>query len=129
MDIKINKEIRDYSENMILGLNIRQAIFSAAAIVVSAGLFFLLRDKFNIEIISWICIIAAFPFVFMGFFRYHELSAEQILKRVVIYYLQPKNMAYTTTSICSELEKRIRENEIKYNKKHGKRKKRKKAVI
>jgi len=129
LDIKINKEIRDYSENMILGLNIRQAIFSAAAIVVSAGLFFLLRDKFNIEIISWICIIAAFPFVFMGFFRYHELSAEQILKRVVIYYLQPKNMAYTTTSICSELEKRIRENEIKYNKKHGKRKKRKKAVI
>ena len=129
MDIKINKEIRDYSENMILGLNIRQAIFSAAAIVVSAGLFFLLRDKFNIEIISWICIIAAFPFVFMGFFKYHELPAEQILKKIAIYYLQPKNMTYTTTSICSELEKRIRENEIKYNKKHGKRKKRKKAVI
>lgn len=129
MDIKINKEIRDYSENMILGLNIRQAIFSAAAIVVSAGLFFLLRDKFNIEIISWICIIAAFPFVFMGFFRYHELSAEQILKRVVIYYLQPKNMAYTTTSICSELEKRIRENEIKHSKRHSKTEKGKKKDL
>lgn len=129
MDIKINKEIRDYSENMILGLNIRQAIFSAAAIVVSAGLFFLLRDKFNIEIISWICIIAAFPFVFMGFFRYHELSAEQILKRVVIYYLQPKNMAYTTTSICSELEKRIRENEIKHSKRHRKTEKGKKKDL
>lgn len=129
MDIKINKEIRDYSENMILGLNIRQAIFSAAAIVVSAGLFFLLRDKFNIEIISWICIIAAFPFVFMGFFRYHELSAEQILKRVVIYYLQLKNMAYTTTSICSELEKRIRENEVKHSKRHRKTEKGKKKDL
>ena len=129
MDIKINKEIRDYSENMILGLNIRQAVFSGAAIIVSAGLFFLLRNRFNIEIISWICVVAAFPFVFMGFFKYHELPAEQILKRVVTYYLQPKNMTYTTASICGELEKRVRENEVKHSKRHRKRKKGKKKDL
>lgn len=129
MDIKINKEIRDYSENMILGLNIRQAAFSGAAIIVSAGLFFLLRNRFNIEIISWICVGAAFPFVFMGFFKYHELPAEQILKRVVTYYLQPKNMTYTTTSICGELEKRVRENEVKHSKRHRKTKKGKKKDL
>ena len=129
MDIKINKEIRDYSENMILGLNIRQAAFSGAAIIVSAGLFFLLRNRFNIEIISWICVVAAFPFVFMGFFKYHELPAEQILRRVVTYYLQPKNMTYTTTSICGELEKRVRENEVKHSKRHRKSKKGKKKDL
>ena len=128
MDIKINKEIRDYSENMILGLNIRQAVFSGVAIIVSAGIFFILRDKLNIEIISWVCIIATFPFVFMGFFKYHELPAEQILKRMVMYYLQPKNMTYTTTSICGVLEKRIRENEVKHSKRHRKTKKRKKKA-
>lgn len=129
MDIRINKEIRDYSENMILGLNIRQAIFSGAAIVISAGIFFILKDKLNIEIISWICICAAFPFVFVGFFRYHELSAEQIIKRIAIYYFQPKELTYTTTSICNEVEKRIRENEIKHDKEFRKRKKGKEKAV
>lgn len=129
MDIKINKEIRDYSENMILGLNIRQAVFSGGALVISLGLFFLLRDKVNVEIISWLCVLAAFPFVFMGFFKYHELPAEKIMYKIIIHYLQPKKMTYTSTSIWGEIGKEIRKNEIKHNKNNRKRKGRKEKII
>lgn len=121
MDIKINKEIRDYTENMILGLNIRQAVSCIIAIVISAGIYFLLKDILNIEVISWICIIAAFPPVFFGFFKYHELPAERIIYKIVLYKLQSKCLTYSTTSVANEIGKVVIKNEITNIKKHRKR--------
>lgn len=129
MDIKINKEIRDYSENMIIGLNLRQAIFCILAMLVSAGLYFLLKDRMYLELISWICVIAAFPFVFLGFFKYHELPAEKILRKVIIHYLQKDQMTYTTTSIFSEVERKVRKDAVTNAKKHRTGKKREQKNI
>ena len=35
MEIKINREIRDYHESMFMGLSLRQTIFSVLAILVA----------------------------------------------------------------------------------------------
>ena len=43
MEVKINREIRNYTEAMFFGLSMRQFIFSACACVVAAGLYFLLK--------------------------------------------------------------------------------------
>ena len=42
MEVKINREIRNYTEAMFFGLSMRQFIFSACACVVAVGLYFLL---------------------------------------------------------------------------------------
>ncbi len=62
MEIKINKEIRDYKEIIFFGLSMRQFIFSLIACGISVLLYFLLRPYFGLEVLSWICILGAIPF-------------------------------------------------------------------
>lgn len=40
MEVKINKEIRNYTENIYFGLNLRQFIFSVLGCGIAVGLFF-----------------------------------------------------------------------------------------
>ena len=58
MEIKVNREIRNYNEAIFLGLSMRQLIFSALAIGVAIGVYFLLRDVMPLETRSWVCISA-----------------------------------------------------------------------
>ena len=55
MEVKINKEIRNYTESMFFGLSMRQFLFSVLACGVAVGLFFLLRGRFGTETLSWMC--------------------------------------------------------------------------
>lgn len=79
MEVKINKEIRNYTESMFFGLSLRQFIFSLLAIGVAVGLYFLLRPHFGTETLSWMCILGAAPFAVMGFVRYNGMNAEQFV--------------------------------------------------
>ena len=54
MEVKINKEIRDYSESVFFGLSIRQLVFSSLAIAVAVMLYFLLRGRLGTENLSWV---------------------------------------------------------------------------
>ena len=40
MEVKINKEIRDYTEAIFFGLSLRQFIFSVLACGIAVGLYF-----------------------------------------------------------------------------------------
>ena len=71
MEVKINKEIRNYTESMFFGLSMRQFIFSVLACGVAVGLYFLLRPQFGTETLSWMCILGASPFAMMGFIKYN----------------------------------------------------------
>ena len=79
MEVKINKEIRNYTESIFFGLSMRQCIFSVLAIVVAVALYFVLKPYLGVETLSWICILGAFPFAAMGFVTYHGMTAEQFL--------------------------------------------------
>ena len=54
MEVKINREIRDYSEAVYFGLNLRLFVFSILACGVAVGLYFLLKPFFGIETLSWV---------------------------------------------------------------------------
>ena len=79
MEVKINREIRNYNETMFFGLSMRQFFFSIAAVGVAVLLYFLLKDKVGTETISWACIMGAFPFAAFGFIKYNGLTAEKFL--------------------------------------------------
>ena len=55
MEVKINREIRNYTEAMFFGLSLRQFIFSVLACVVAVGLYFLLKPHVGTETVSWMC--------------------------------------------------------------------------
>ena len=65
MEVKINKEIRNYTESMFFGLSLRQFIFSLLACGVAVGLYFILRPYFGTETLSWVCILGAAPSEFL----------------------------------------------------------------
>lgn len=49
MEVKINREIRNYTEAMFFGLSLRQFIFSVLACGVAVGIYFLLRPYVGTE--------------------------------------------------------------------------------
>ena len=79
MEVKINREIRDYQEAIFFGLNLRQLVFSVLSIVVAVGVYFGLRDALGTETVSWLCILGAVPFGALGFVKYNGMSAEQFI--------------------------------------------------
>ena len=79
MEVKINREIRNYTESMFFGLSLRQFIFSVLAVGVAVLLYFLLKPYVGTETVSWMCILGAAPFAAMGFITYHGMTAEQFL--------------------------------------------------
>ena len=79
MEVKINREIRNYSESVFFGPSLRQCIFSVLAIAVAVGLYFVLKPYLGTETLSWVCILGAFPFAALGFITYHGMTAEQFL--------------------------------------------------
>lgn len=79
MEIKINKEIRNYTEVMFFGLSLRQLVFAALACSVAVVLFFSLRGYLSTETVSWVCIFGAAPFAVMGFVKYHGMTAEKFI--------------------------------------------------
>ena len=61
MEVKINKEISDYTEAIFFGLSLRQFIFSVLACGIAIGLYFLLHPYMSMETVSWICVLGAAP--------------------------------------------------------------------
>lgn len=87
MEVKINREIRDYSESVYFGLSLRQFIFSILACGVAVILYFVFRPYFGIETLSWMCILGAAPFAAIGFVKYNGMNAEEVLMNIIRNYL------------------------------------------
>ncbi len=79
MEVKINREIRQYTESVFFGLSLRQFVFSLMAVGVAIGLYFLLKPHLGPETVSWMCILGAAPFAALGFITYNGMPAEKLL--------------------------------------------------
>lgn len=103
LEVKINREIRNYTESMFFGLSMRQFVFSALAILVAVGLYFLLKPHFGTETVSWMCILGAAPFAALGFITYHGMTAEQFLWAWLrSELLEPKELRFEASNLYYE---------------------------
>ena len=115
MEVKINKEIRDYTEAIFFGLSLRQFIFSGLACGIAVGLYFLLHPYMSMETVSWICVLGAAPCVVFGFVKYHGMTAEQIL--------MPKKLMFRSENLYFDaVEPVIKKYEKESLKKEGRKK-------
>ncbi len=80
MEIRINKEIKDYHENLFFGLSTRQFICSVAAVGAAVGIYFGLKNYIDKETVSWLCIVAAAPIAVAGFFKYNGMNFEEFVR-------------------------------------------------
>ena len=106
MEVKINKDVREYTESMFFGLSLRQFIFSIVAAIVAVVIYFWLKPHFGTETVSWACVLGAAPFAALGFINYHGLNAEQLLwvwlKSEII---EPKKLIFESTTLYYDVLK------------------------
>lgn len=103
-EIKINKEIRDYTESILLGLSLRQTIFSILACAVACGLYFLFKERLGTEVTSWLCMLSATPFAAFGFIRFQGMYTEDIVKMAISsFLLSTRNLINTPFNLYYEI--------------------------
>lgn len=122
MEVKINKEIRNYTESMFFGLSMRQFIFSVFGVAVAVILYFVLKPIVGMETVSWVCILGAAPFAAIGFVTYHGMTAEQFLWAwIKSEILMPKRLTFRPTNLYYEaLKDEYAKSEKEVLKKHDK---------
>lgn len=109
MEVKVNKEIREYQESLFFGLDLRQCVFSLLAVAAALGIYFGLRDVAGDEVTGWLCVLGAAPFAACGFFKYHGMTAEQFLWAVIkSELLYPRRLTFQSENLYYKcLEERI----------------------
>lgn len=131
MEVKINREIRNYTESIFFGLSLRQFIFSILACGVAVLLYFLLKGKFGIETLSWVCILGAAPFAALGFIKYNGMTAEEfVIAFIKSEILMPRHLTFNSQNIYAEdfkgiIDKKLKQGILKPQKKHKEKKNKK----
>lgn len=100
MEVKINREIREYTESMFFGLTLRQFIFSVLALGASVATYFTLKAVIGIEAVSWVCMLAAIPFAVLGFVKYNGMTAEKFIWAwIKSEILLPKKLCFGNSNV------------------------------
>ncbi|MGI6736003.1 MAG: PrgI family protein [Anaerovoracaceae bacterium] len=100
MEVRINREIREYTESMFFGLTLRQFIFSVLACGVAVLIYFTFKPVLGLETVSWVCIIAAAPFAAIGFLKYNGMTAEKFIAAWIrSEILLPEHLCFGNTNL------------------------------
>ena len=126
MEVKNNREIREYTESMFFGLTLRQFIFTVLAAAASIISYFLLRPVIGIEAVSWVCMLTAVPFAVLGFVRYNGMPAEKFIWAwIKSEILMPKHLCFGNSNLYMELLSGAERDKQRQKKKRKRRKRRK----
>lgn len=72
IEVRINKEVRDYQEGIFFGLTLRQFLCAFGAVAVALAVYFFLGPALGGSDVGWACVLAAAPFALCGFYRYNH---------------------------------------------------------
>ena len=102
IEVRINKEVRDYQESIFFGLSLRQLIFALLAVLVAVGVYFGLHNVVGGDI-GWMCILAAFPFAMGGFFTYNGMTFEKFLLALIrSELLYPQKLVFRSENLYAK---------------------------
>ena len=103
MEVRINKEVRNYQESLFFGLYLRQLLFALLAVAVAVGVYFGLRPVLGNGEIGWVCVLAAFPFTLDGFFQYNGMTLERFLLAYIrSEFLFPRRLVFKSDNIYAK---------------------------
>ena len=103
IEVRINKEVRDYQESVFFGLSLRQLIFALLAVLVAVGVYFGLHNIVGSGEIGWMCVLAAFPFAMGGFFTYNGMTFEKFLLALIrSELLYPQKLVFHSENLYAK---------------------------
>jgi len=119
IEIKIPKEIKDYKGKWFFGLTLRRTISLIISVGIGISSYHTLLNYIPPNIASYLMMISVTPTLFLGFFTYNGLTAEQFLLAIIKTYIRPRRM-YEEDNIYTTIREEIIEDEDnKKNRKRG----------
>lgn len=124
MEIRINKEIKDYHESLFFGLSFRQFLCSAAALAMAVGVYFGFRNIVGKETVSWLCMVCAAPIAAAGFFQYYGMNFEEfIIAYIKSEFLYAGIRVFQSENILYNIYQEVLDDAAKHTKKEARKKK------
>ena len=112
--VPIPAEIRAYKSKLILGLSVRQIIAIAGALVIGVPLGVYGRGHIPDDILIWLVMFTVVPFAAWGFFTFHDMRFEQLVKVMLNFWLRPQKRVYedTETNLFCRIHEKIIEEAV-----------------
>lgn len=103
IEVRINKEVRDYQEGIFFGLTLRQFLCAFGAVAVALAVYFFLGPALGGSDVGWACVLAAAPFALCGFYRYNSMTFEQFILAVIrSELLYPKRLVFKSDHLYTK---------------------------
>ena len=115
MEIKVNKEVRDYTESIFLGMSFRQFLFSIIACVVAVIIYLSCVDVLGMETTSWLCMLGAAPFASLGFINFSKNECWTDINNCLAFHflLSNRNLIDKPFNLYYEMFKDVFDKQIK----------------
>lgn len=97
MVIEINKDIDRYQESVALGLSAKQLVFSAASVVVGAGIVLLLYRYIGLTGSAYVAIPCVAPIALGGFYSYNGMDFYEYMGKKLKFMFCNKAFTYVST--------------------------------
>ena len=112
VEIKINKEIKDIHERVYFGLTFRQMLYGALGLILGTLVFILFYGKIDTSYVGMISMLFTLPFWFLGFFRWQNMEAKDVIREFVNSYFYMKREVYNEPeNVYADMLKAIRYND------------------
>ncbi|WP_165004977.1 MULTISPECIES: PrgI family protein [unclassified Enterococcus] len=88
VEVKVPKDIKEYKEKVIAGMNLKQllCLCVAAGVNILLSLVFIAWLKVPMEITSWLMILSSVPIVSFGWFKRNGLTFEVYIRHFFKYH-------------------------------------------
>ena len=113
LSMKIPAEIQEYKSKLIFGLSARQFFSIAGAILVGVPIGIFGRGRISADVLPWIVIVAVMPFFAFGFFTFHGMRFEELVRALCNMWFNPQDRIYEDANgIFEDLHTELIEEEI-----------------
>ena len=113
LSMKIPAEIQEYKSKLIFGLLARQFFSIAGAILVGVPIGIFGRGRISADVLPWIVIVAVMPVFAFGFFTFHGMRFEELVRALCNMWFNPQERVYEDADgIFQQIQEKLIEEEI-----------------
>lgn len=104
MTIEVNKDVEKYTESFLLGLTLKQSIYSGLSLLAGCLIIFLLYERIGLTFSCYIAVPVVAPIALCGFYTYNNMSFPEILTRYLRNMLRNRWLLYYASEYPDEQE-------------------------
>jgi len=96
MVIELNKDIDRYQESVIMGLTIKQLLFSAVSLTAGACMVLILQKYMGLTAAAYVAVPVVAPFAMQGFYSNNGMSFMEVIKRRFLFAFLNRPLTYVS---------------------------------